>query len=154
MDFADRLEPGRLHRPVADPDLDADPDRWCAAEEEEVTDVAGKCRRRSEGEEASQGRDQDESGMCGGHARASVIGRADGSAIRIGRPTSERFCFDGSIPSALQMVAIKSGTATGRSSTDIAVGTGAADHLPPLDPATAQNRGPGGGEVVAAGVAC
>ena len=45
------------------------------------------------------------------------MGFALGSAMRIGRPTFEGFCFMGSSPRAVQMVAMRSGIDTGRSTT-------------------------------------
>src|SRR5450755_3496285 len=51
------------------------------------------------------------------HATISLIGLADLSTMRMGRPTFDSFCFIGSTPSARQTVARKSGTITGRSST-------------------------------------
>src|SRR5262249_27809033 len=62
-------------------------------------------------------REQPHDGTGGFHARASLIGVADGSARRIGRSTFDWFCFFGSSPSARHPVAIRSGTLTGRSST-------------------------------------
>src|SRR5262245_2892000 len=53
------------------------------------------------------------------YAMISLIGFADGSAMRIGRPTFEVFWVIGSTPSARQAVARKSLTATGRSATVI-----------------------------------
>ena len=56
------------------------------------------------------------------HARASLIGFAFGSMMRIGRPTLETFCLVGSMPRPPQIVARKSPTPTGRSATDIPSG--------------------------------
>src|SRR5262245_190844 len=53
------------------------------------------------------------------HARTSLTTSPEGSANRIGLATFETFCLRGSRPIATQIVAIKSGTPTGRSSTVI-----------------------------------
>src|SRR5439155_24932728 len=68
------------------------------------------------------------------HTSTSLMGLADLSTMRMGRPMSDMFSLSGSMPSARQMVARKSITATGRSSTVEPSGLVLPTTWPPLIP--------------------
>src|SRR6185437_1004665 len=88
-----------------------------------VVHVGGRGRGRTGGvergqaEQAQSHQDGEREGRL--HASASLMGLAILSAMRMGRPTLELFCFSGSMPRARQTVARKSGTATGRFATSM-----------------------------------
>src|SRR5262249_39283454 len=69
-----------------------------------------------------------------GPESTSLIAAAVGSTSRIGRPTFDGFCFSGLSPSAVQTVASRSGTLTGRSFTSIPSALVAPTAWPPLIP--------------------
>ena len=129
--FLDVVVPGLAVRLAVDEDVQPHQHRPRLAVEDDILHVRRRGRidsfgpvlspRRARQEEHSDHQGEEElqiaPGLPGAHPTISLMTLASGAAMRMGRPTFDRFCVLGSMPTALTTVARKSATEAGLSST-------------------------------------